>query len=110
MTNKEIVEAAFEAYRGQDLARMESLLAEDFTFTSPQDDHIDKAEFLRVCFPTASRMSEQRTLLLADAEGGNVFVMYEYTLITGETHRNTECMTVRDGKVVATQVFFGGRY
>jgi hypothetical protein len=27
----------------QDRARSESLIAEDFVFTSPQDDHIDKA-------------------------------------------------------------------
>jgi ketosteroid isomerase-like protein len=110
MSNIEIVEAVFEAYRAQDLARMGSLFAEDFTFTSPQDDHLDKATFLRVCAPTASRMTEQRILHLTEAGGGNVFVMYEYTLTTGETHRNTECLTVRDGKVVQTQVFFGGRY
>ena len=110
MTNTEIVAAVFEAYRAQDLARMDALLAADFVFTSPQDDHIDKPEFLRRCFPTAAQTPLHRTLLLTDVGDGNVITMYEYTGTTGHTHRNTECLTVRDGKVVETQVFFGGRY
>ena len=36
--------------------------------------------------------------------------MYEYELLTGERHRNVEVLTVRDGKVVEAQVFFGGDY
>ena len=33
-------------YRTQDLAAAEALLAEDYVFTSPQDERIDKAAFL----------------------------------------------------------------
>ena len=44
------------------------------------------------------------------AGGGDVFAMYEYELReTGERHRNVELLTVRDGQVRETQVFFGGR-
>jgi hypothetical protein len=39
----------------------------------------------------------------------SVFLLYEYELRTGERYRNTECITVRDGQLVETQVFFGGR-
>jgi hypothetical protein len=35
--------------------------------------------------------------------------MYEYELKTGERHRNTEFITVREGQLAETQVFFGGR-
>jgi hypothetical protein len=42
-------------------------------------------------------------------EGENgVFVLYEYELQTGERHRNAEFITVGDGRLVETQVFFGG--
>jgi hypothetical protein len=34
--------------------------------------------------------------------------MYDYVLKTGEHHRNVEVLTVRDGTIVETQVFFGG--
>ncbi|WP_406734014.1 hypothetical protein [Streptomyces sp. NBC_01794] len=47
-----VVEAAFRRYRSQDRAAAVPLYADDFTFTSPQDDHIDKAAFFDRCFPT----------------------------------------------------------
>ena len=35
---------------------------------------------------------------------------YEYEVAdSGEVYRNAEVITVRDGKVVETRVFFGGR-
>jgi ketosteroid isomerase-like protein len=55
MPDTDIVRASFGAYRAQDRQAAERLLADDFTFTSPQDDHIGKAEFLERCFPTADR-------------------------------------------------------
>jgi hypothetical protein len=46
---------------------------------------------------------------LVPAGADAAFIMYEYQLKTGERHRNTEFTNVRDGKLVETQVFFGGR-
>ena len=40
----------------QDRDAAESLIADDFLFTSPQDDHIDRAAFFERCFPTAGRV------------------------------------------------------
>ncbi len=109
MTATETVRAAFGAYLSQDSATAERLLADEFVFTSPQDDHIDKAAFLERCFPTADRLTSQEILELVRAGEQGVFILYEYELKTGERHRNTEFITVRDGRLVETQVFFGGR-
>lgn len=109
MANTDIVRASFEAYLARDRAAAERLLAEDYVFTSPQDDHIGKAAFLQRCFPTADRFSSQEILRLVDAGDDGVFILYEYELKTGERYRNTEFSTVRDGKLAETQVFFGGR-
>jgi ketosteroid isomerase-like protein len=109
MSNTDVVREAFNAYRAQDRDAAVRLLADDFVFTSPQDDHIDKATFLERCFPTADRFVSQEIRELVDAGADGVFIMYEYELRTGERHRNTEFSTVRDGKIVETQVFFGGR-
>ena len=38
----------------------------------------------------------------------DVFVMYEYELSAVVRIRNSELITVRDGKIAETQVFFGG--
>ncbi|MFI6684020.1 nuclear transport factor 2 family protein [Streptomyces sp. NPDC050485] len=104
-----IVEAAFRFYRSQDREAALPLYADDFTFTSPQDDHIDKAMFFERCFPTADRFKEQRTLRVTPADRELVFVYYEYELATGERHRNVEAITVREGLIREVQVFFGGK-
>ena len=110
VTNVETVRATFDAYLHQDRDAEDRLLAEDFVFTSPQDDHIDKATFFERCFPTADRVTTQEMIYVVPAGGDDLFAMYEYELKeTGERHRNVELLTVRDGRVAETQVFFGGR-
>ncbi|MFE2180879.1 nuclear transport factor 2 family protein [Streptomyces sp. NPDC059455] len=104
-----VVEAAFRYYRSQDREAALPLYADDFTFTSPQDDHIDKATFFEKCFPTASRLKEQRLLHVTPADQELVLVHYEYELTTGDRHRNVEAITVRDGLIREVQVFFGGK-
>jgi ketosteroid isomerase-like protein len=110
MPNSDVVRAAFAAYLAQDAEAEAALLADDYTFTSPQDDHIDKAAFMERCFPTAQRVTSQDIVEIVDAGADGVFIMYEYVLTTGERHRNTEFSRVRDGQLVETNVFFGGRY
>jgi ketosteroid isomerase-like protein len=106
----EVVRAMMQAYLDQDLVTAERLLDDRLTFTSPQDEHIDKAAFLQRCFPTADRTVSQEVLQCVDGEGDQVFLLYEYVLKTGERHRNVEVQTVRDGRIQEIQVFFGGRY
>jgi len=104
------VRAVFDAYMRQDRDAEDRLLADDFVFTSPQDDHIDKATFFERCFPTADRFTTQEMIYVVPAGDDDVFAMYEYELKeTGEHHRNVELLTVRADRVVETQVFFGGR-
>lgn len=107
-SNTDVVRAMFRAYLDQDRAAAEPLLADDFTFTSPQDDHIDKGAFFERCFPTTERLAWYELPQVVAADGDDVFVMYDYELKTGEHHRNVEVLTVRDGRIVETQVFFGG--
>ena len=110
MTDTEVVRRMFEAYLSGDEAVARELLAEDYTFTSPQDDHIDRAAVLARCVPTAERGRWQEIRELVPAGEGRAFVLYEYELKTGERHRNVEHAVVRDGRLVETHVFFGGRY
>ncbi|MEV4432346.1 nuclear transport factor 2 family protein [Streptomyces sp. NPDC049555] len=107
-TPASVVAAAFHHYRSQNREAALQLYAEDFTFTSPQDDHIDRTAFFDRCFPTASRMKEQHLLHITPAGPELVFVLYEYELTTGARHRNMEAITVRDGLIHEAQVFFGG--
>ncbi|WP_328880421.1 nuclear transport factor 2 family protein [Streptomyces sp. NBC_00299] len=103
----DIVRAAFRHYLAQDREAALPLYADDFTFTSPQDDHIGKAAFFERCFPTAGRVKEQRMLHVTPADGELVFAYYEYELTAGGRFRNVETITVRDGLIREVQVFFG---
>jgi ketosteroid isomerase-like protein len=109
MSNMDIVRGLLEAYRSQDLATADRLLSPELVFTSPYDDHIDKATYLERCFPTADHFVSQEILSLAGVDRDNVFLLYEYELRDGDRYRNAECITVRDGRVVEIWVFFGGR-
>ena len=104
------VRAMFTSYLQQDRELAERLVADAFVFTSPQDDHIDRAAYFERCFPTADRLVRQDLLHVVGADDDDVFVMYEYELKTGERHRNVEVLTVQDGQITEAQVFFGGRY
>lgn len=110
MSNLDTVRAMFDSYLRQDRDTAERLVADTFAFTSPQDDHIDRAAFFERCFPTANRVVSQELLYVVAAAPDDVFVMYEYELKTGERHRNVEVLTVRDNQITEAQVFFGGRY
>ncbi|MGG7570092.1 nuclear transport factor 2 family protein [Streptomyces sirii] len=110
MTNIDIVRAGFAAYLAQDREAIDRLLADDFVFTSPQDDHLDKTAFLQVCFPTADRLRRQEILDAVAIDDHQVYVRYAYELKTGERHRNVEVQTVREGRITEVQVYFGGRF
>ncbi|HEY0696731.1 MAG TPA: nuclear transport factor 2 family protein, partial [Micromonospora sp.] len=105
----ETVRALVAAYQAGDLATADRLLAPELAFTSPQDDHIGKADYLERCFPTADRFVSQEILRLVDVDSDSVFLLYEYELRGGGRYRNAEHFTVRGGRIVEIWVFFGGR-
>ncbi|MFF9479652.1 nuclear transport factor 2 family protein [Streptomyces sp. NPDC014733] len=106
----EVVRSLFAAYLAQDRPAMERLLADDFVFTSPHDDHLGKDAFLTRCFPTADRFRSYELLDTVPVGDGEVFVRYAYELVGGGHHRNVEVLTVRDGRIAETQVYFGGSF
>ena len=110
MDKAEVVRGIFASYVQQDRDTAERLIAGSFVFTSPQDDHIDRAAYFERCFPTATRMRRYDLLHVTPTGGDDVFVLYEYELHTGEVHRNAEVLTVHNGQVVEAQVFFGGSF
>ena len=85
------------------------LINDDFTFTSPYDDAIDRARYFSRCWPNGDRFLDfliERTA--EDADG--VFVTYACNLKDGNSFRNTEYLKVRYGQVVSVDVYFGATY
>ncbi len=95
------------AFLEQDETLALALTADDFTFTSPQDDHLDRDTWLERCFPTADHFDSPATTLQVVEVDGVVLHRYEY-IVAGSTHRNVEATRVQDGLVHEVEVYFGG--
>ena len=51
--NTALTRACYDAYVSKDRASMEKLLAEDFHFTSPLDNRLDRATYFSRCWPNS---------------------------------------------------------
>ena len=105
-SNRDIVSQSFRAYETGDRALVESLLAEDFTFSSPADVAIDRARYFERCWPNAGNLARFAFTRMIES-GDEVVVTYEAERLDGTRFRNTEIHTVRDGKVTSVEVYFG---
>ena len=84
---------------------MEELVADEFRFTSPLDNAINRATFFKRCWPSGADIT-QHDLERVVADGGTVFVTYNLTM-KGDAFRNTEVLKIDGGKVRAAEVYFG---
>lgn len=101
-----IARAAYDAYVKKDRGAIERLIAEDFHFTSPIDNRIDRATYFKICWP-GSKAIQSFDFIHDIRDGDRVFVTYEGRLDDGSGFRNTEIVTVRDGQIVEVEVYFG---
>ena len=102
----ELARRYFRVYQAADREALEALLAPNFTFTSPWDDHIDRATYFSHCFPHAGSFRFREDMKIF-AQGDEAFVMYETEGKPGGTFRNTELLRFEDGRIVSIEVFFG---
>jgi ketosteroid isomerase-like protein len=79
---RDIVRAVFKAYEKKDRAAIEAVLADDFHFTSPLDNRLDREAYFRICWP-GSRNTERFKLVNLVADGNKAFVTYE-AVISGK--------------------------
>ncbi len=100
-----LVKASYAAYVGKDRAALERILADDFHFTSPLDNRLDRKTYFARCWPNSETIAGYDFVhVLSDGE--RVFVTYE-ARTAGGRFRNTEILTVRGGQIVEAEVYFG---
>jgi ketosteroid isomerase-like protein len=105
-TVDEIVRRAYAAYEAKDRAALEATLADHFTFTSPQDDGIDRRTYFERCWPINAEV-EYCHIEKLFVEGNEAFVRYVCKRKGSAPFRNAELFRVESGKIVEVQVFFG---
>ena len=102
----EIAKRSYDAYVRKDRAAIERLIADDFHFTSPLDNRIDRKTYFERCWPNSASLSHFEFIHVA-SHGNRAFVTYEARGQGDHVFRNTEVLTIRDGRIVEAEVYFG---
>src|SRR5580658_11356072 len=106
----EIIRSWYAAWEKKDWHPVDVLLADDFTFTSANnDDHISKSAFKTRCWETQIGFIDRFELQHVIGIGNEAFVMYVCRTKNGKSFRNVEYLRLRDGKVEAIECYFGGQ-
>ena len=105
----EIIRNLFAAYLANDRKSVEAAFADDFHFTSPYDDEIDKATYFERCW-RVSDWIERQDLERIMVEGDAAFVTYRGVAEGGKSFRNTEAYTFAGDRIGRIDVYFGATY
>jgi hypothetical protein len=101
-----IVRRYFQAYESKVRNDIEALLGNDFVFSSPHDNRIDRQTYLAQCWPFAKDVEAFHIEKLFE-NGNEAFVTYLCQPIARPSFRNTEFFRVENGKVQEVVVYFG---
>jgi ketosteroid isomerase-like protein len=101
-----LVRQVFAAYESKDRTLLEEILSEDFTFSSPLDDHIPRPDYFTKCWPNSEKVRVFHIEKLF-VEKSEAFVLYECVQTSGAKFRNTEFFTIEGNKIKKIDVFFG---
>jgi ketosteroid isomerase-like protein len=105
----DIIRGIFAAYIANDRATVQDALTEDFRFTSPFDDEIDKSTYFERCWRNTDWI-ERHELERIFVDGNAAFVTYKCVAKDGKNFRNTEFFSFDGDKVKRIDVYFGATY
>lgn len=102
----ETVRQLYRAFIDQrpDLAR--PLLADDFTFSSPRDDRIDRETYFERCWP-AEKLFRAFHVEHLVADSDTVLLGYRAEKTDGGSFRNIETIRFDGEKIAEVTVYFG---
>lgn len=101
-----IIRSYFAAYERKDRDAIEALLTDDFTFSSPLDDNINREIYFEHCWPNSAHIDTIRIehLLTGDDVA---FVEYELQSTDKPPFRNAELFAFRHNQITHVDVYFG---
>lgn len=107
LKNQEAVRKYYAAWETKDWHQIDMLLASDFTFSSPLDDHISKSAFKTGCWDPQIGFIAKFDLKQLTATDNDAFVLYVCHTANGKTFRNVEYFQFGDDKVKSVECYFG---
>ncbi len=102
----DLARACYAAYETGDRQALENLVADDFTFWSPQDEGIDRSTYFDRCWPNSKTLAAFSFKRLVEV-GDEVLVTYEAERKDGSRFRNTEILNFAGNRLAHVEVYFG---
>lgn len=109
LDREKTIRALFAAYLANDRQAIEDFLTDDFRFTNPYDDEIDKTIYFARCW-RVSDWIERHQLEKILVEGDGAFVTYRCVAKDGKSFRNTEFFGFEGDRIKRIDVYFGATY
>lgn len=110
-TSDEIVRKYYAAWGKKDWSPFEILLAENFSFTSANnDDHISKSAFKTRCWESEIDFIAGFELERVIENGNEAFVKYLGRTKNGKSFRNVDYFRLKNERVEAIECYFGGQF
>ena len=109
LSKQDVVRNLFAAYLAEDRDAVEAIFADDFSFTSPFDDRIDKATYFERCW-RGSDWIERHELERIAIDGDTALVAYRVVTTEGKSFRNVEIMVFDGEQIRSIDVYFGATY
>ncbi len=107
-SKQKMIKGYYAAYEKKDWNMLNSLLADGFNFTSPNDNHIDLKAYKERCSVPINAYNIKRfdieKLMINDDDA---FVTYNGLTTDGRVFRNTEYFKFKGGKIKENACFFG---
>ncbi|MDR9776862.1 nuclear transport factor 2 family protein [Rhizobium hidalgonense] len=105
-TRQQTVRDLYAAYLDDRKDKVVTMLTEDFTFSSPRDDHIDRATYFERCWPKQPLFRAIHIEFLA-VDGDEAAVRYRAEKLDGESFANMESLRFRGDRIASVEVYFG---
>ena len=109
-TTEEVVRKWYAGWGQKDWGPLDTLLADDFTFSSAAgDDHISKSAFKKQCWETQINFIGSFDLERVATGPDDAFVKYLCHTTNGKSLRNVEYLRVKNGKIESIECYFGAQ-
>ncbi|HEX3822165.1 MAG TPA: nuclear transport factor 2 family protein [Candidatus Sulfotelmatobacter sp.] len=110
LTNEEVVRKWYAAWEQKGWGPLDSLLADDFTFSSAAgDDHISKNTFKARCWETQIDFIGHFDLERITTGAEDAFVKYLCHTKNGKSFRNVEYLRIKNGQLQSIECYFGAQ-
>ena len=105
-----VVRKWYAGWEKKDWGPLDSLLADNFTFSSAAgDDHISKSTFKTRCWETQIDFIGHFDLERITTGADDAFVKYLCYTKDGKSLRNVEYLRIKDGKLQSIECYFGAQ-